>query len=215
MTTSRASRLVFDGHIAGFGTAEGTRVVVGRWLRSPLGSVVDVMVERADGTRLLLAPRDDVAELVAATYEFDAVHVVPVDLRADEGRRRWRLRAGPLTADLTVGARTGVGHLLALVPRHQALAPLVATAVDPVARVVLDGVRTRGTAGRGRREWYLATDQHAVTSVRALWGSQDLGAVRPVRPSVRFGFSSVPPTPAVTRVLTTIELTAGPSRHGH
>lgn len=208
-------RWVFDGHIAGTGTQEGTRIVVGRWLASPVGPFADVMVERADGTRLLLAPRDDVAELVAATYDFDAVHVVPVVLAADEVRRRWRLRAGPLTADLTIGPRTAVGHLLTLVPRSRAAAPFVASAVDPVARLLLDGVRTRGTAGRGRREWYTATDQHAVTAVRALWGSEDLGALAPVDPPVRFGFSSVPSAPTVTRVLTTIEIAASPSLPGH
>ncbi|WP_028048434.1 hypothetical protein [Cellulomonas sp. URHD0024] len=212
MTTKRIS---FDGHIAGFGTAEGTRVVVGRWSASPLGAFVDVMVERADGTRLLLAPRDDVVDLVTSTYHFDALHVVPVLLRADEGRRRWSLRAGPLTADLRIGARTAVGRLLALVPHHAPSAPLVAAAIDPVARVVLSGVRTRGTAGGGRREWYTAADQHTITAVRAVWGSSDLGGIAPVRPAVRFGFSSVPQTPSVTRLRTTIEMTAGPRPHGH
>ena len=196
--------MTFEGYIAGFGTDEGTRVVVGRWLASPLGAFTDVMVERSDGTRLLLAPRDDVAELVAATYEFDAVHVVPVGLRPDEVRRRWRLRAGPLTADITLGSRTAIGQLLAVVPRGRAVAPLVAAVTDPVARLVLDGVRTRGTAGQGRREWYTAADQHAIVAVRALWGSGDLGALRPVLPAVRFGFSSVPSAPTVTRVRTTI-----------
>ncbi|WP_456788263.1 hypothetical protein [Cellulomonas sp. P5_C5] len=208
-------RLTFDGHIAGFGTTEGTRIVVGRWLTSPLGSFTDVMVERADGLRVLLAPRDDVADLVAGTYAFDAVHVVPVGLRADEGRRRWRLRAGPLTADLSIGSRTTVGRLLAVVPRHRAAAPLVATVTDPFARLLLDGVRTRGTAGQGRREWYVADDQHAITAVRALWGSADLGALAPVAPAVRFGFSSVPAAPSVTRVRTVIEMSAGRSRPGH
>jgi len=206
---------VFDGHIAGVGTQEGTRIVVGRWLGSPVGSFADVMAERADGTRLLLAPRDDVAELVASTYEFDAVHVVPVSVAADEARRRWRLQAGPLTADLTIGHRTDIGRLLALVPRSRASAVLVATAVDPVSRLLLDGVRTRGTAGRGRREWYTATDQHAVTAVRASWGSEDLGALASVAPPVRFGFSSVPSAPTVTRVRTTVELAASPSLPGH
>ena len=201
----------FDGHIAGVGTQEGTRIVVGRWLVSPLGAFADVMVERADGTRLLLAPREDVAELVAATYLFDAVHVVPVQLGTDEEHRLWRLRAGPLTADLTIGPRTSVGHLLALVPRHPALARAAATAVDPVARSVLDGVRTRGTAGQGRREWYTASDQHAVTAVSASWGSTDLGVLAPVAPRVRFGFSSVPEAPTVTRVRTTIALDRGPA----
>ena len=32
------TRWAFDGHIAGFGTSEGTRVVIGRWLASPLGA---------------------------------------------------------------------------------------------------------------------------------------------------------------------------------
>ena len=215
--TSRAAphRLAFDGHIAGFGTTEGTRIVVGRWRTSPLGSFTDVMVERADGLRVLLAPRDDVADLLAATYTLDAVHVVPVGLRADEGRRRWRLRAGPLTADLSIGSRTRLGHLLVAVPRQHAVAPLVATATDPIARAFLDGVRTRGTAGRGRREWYVAGDQHAITAVRALWGSADLGAVAPVVPAVRFGFSSVPAAPTVTRVRTIIELSAERTQPGH
>jgi hypothetical protein len=196
----------FDGHIAGVGTQEGTRIVVGRWLVSPLGAFADVMVERADGTRLLLAPREDVAELVASTYLFDAVHVVPVVLSTDEEHRLWRLRAGPLTADLTIGGRTTVGHLLALVPHHPALATAAATAVDPIARRVLDGVRTRGTAGQGRREWYTARDQHAVTAVRASWGTVDLGRLTAVVPRVRFGFSSVPQAPTVTRVQTTVAL---------
>jgi hypothetical protein len=213
--STASHRLTFDGHIAGLGTTEGTRVVVGRWRSSPLGSFTDVMVERADGLRVLLAPRDDVADLVAGTYAFDAVHVVPVGLRADEGRRLWRLRAGPLTADLSLGPRTPLGRLLLAVPRHPALGTLVATAADPVARLLVDGVRTRGTAGRGRREWYTASDQHAITAVRAQWGSADLGALAPVVPAVRFGFSSVPATPTVTRVRTTIELSEGRAQPGH
>jgi hypothetical protein len=214
-TGTALRRMTFDGHIAGFGTTEGTRIVVGRWQTSPLGSFTDVMVERADGLRVLLAPRDDVADLVAGTYTFDAVHVVPVGLRADEGRRRWSLRAGPLTADLSIGGRSRIGRLLVSLPRSDAAAPFVATVADPFARVLLDGVRTRGTAGQGRREWYVATDQHAVTAVRALWGSADLGAVAPVVPAVRFGFSSVPAAPTVTRVRTIIDMSAGRTRRGH
>ena len=116
------------------------------------------MVERADGTRLLLAPRDDVADLVAATYDVRrGARRARSALRADEGRRRWRLRAGPLTADLTRRrAHAPSGTCSRWCRATAPLAPLVATAADPVARVLLDGVRTRGTAGRGRREWYVA-----------------------------------------------------------
>ena len=55
----------FHGRIAGFGTESGVRLVVGMWPRSPLGSFADVMVERADGHRILLAPSDEVAEFDA------------------------------------------------------------------------------------------------------------------------------------------------------
>ena len=62
---------------------------------------------------------------------------------------------------------------------------------DPVARLLMDGVRTRGTAGNGRREWYGATDAHAVTSrLAGAFDGTDLGALADVDPPCRFGFSS-------------------------
>lgn len=54
----------FIGSICGFGTTSGTRLVVGRWLSSPLGSFADVMVERPDGMRMLLAPRPSLVQVV-------------------------------------------------------------------------------------------------------------------------------------------------------
>jgi hypothetical protein len=47
---------VFDGWIAGLGTTSGTRIVLGHWPRSPFGPISDVMLERGDGHRLLVAP---------------------------------------------------------------------------------------------------------------------------------------------------------------
>ena len=37
-----ADRLVFTGHIAGFGTGSGVRMVVGSWRESPFGRFADV-----------------------------------------------------------------------------------------------------------------------------------------------------------------------------
>src|SRR6478735_9977406 len=111
-----ARRLRFDGHIAGVGTGEGTRVVVGRGRDSPWGPFADVMVEQRDGMRILLAPDAPVAEEVAATYVFDAVHVVPVVVALDRERRTWHVQAGPLDLTIWIGARTAVGEALRLVP---------------------------------------------------------------------------------------------------
>ena len=222
VTGQDATTWRFDGHIAGVGTAQGTRLVVGRWRRSPWGSFSDVMVEHPDGTRLLLAPDQRVADEVAATYTFDAVHVVPVVVGADRSSRTWRILAGPLEATLHIGARTPVGHALRLVPGALAGRPATAAALDPVARVVLPGVRTVGSASGGRTEWYAARDQHAVTGVEARWGDDDLGELRDVDPPTRFGFSSTPRRPAVTRITTTVatggsagRTTTAPARPGH
>jgi hypothetical protein len=78
--------LNFDGAIAGMGTESGTRLVVGMWPLSPYGSVTDVMIERGDGHRILLAPTKELADFIAGTYQFDEVRVTPV-LRVRDGKK--------------------------------------------------------------------------------------------------------------------------------
>jgi hypothetical protein len=188
----------FRGHIAGVGTTSGVRVVVGRWASSPYGAFADAMVETATGHRVLLAPSREIAEFVAATYSFDEVRIEPVTVQG------WAVRSPSLTLDLETGGRTPLGRLLRLVPARLAQSPAWCSVTDPVARVVLRGVRTRGTAGRHRREWYGATDAHAVTAASGSLDGIDLGTLAPVRPAPRFGFSSTPATPSVTAVVTTV-----------
>ncbi|WP_251149804.1 hypothetical protein [Cellulosimicrobium sp. Marseille-Q4280] len=238
--------LIFHGRIAGWGTSSGTRVVVGRWDRSPFGLFADVMVERPDGERLLLAPTAEVAELVASTYRFDRVEVVAVRVvdvevvdvevtdveappggttggttgettggsagrrtRLDRVPRPWQVSAGPLEARLVVGRRTGLGHALRAVPDRVAGSRRFTTVTDPVARALMHGVRTRGSAGSGRVEHYGATDVHALDEVTSSWDGEPLGNLTSVDPPVRFGFGSTPRRPAVTDVVTTIVLPDG------
>ena len=198
-------RLRFTGAIAGVGSTSGIRIVVGRWDRSPLGAFADVMVEDAAGHRTLLAPSPAVAEFVQETYAFDEVHLGPVDVTVTRGW--WDVRAeGQLTAYLTLGRRLPLGWLLRAVPAPVATSPAWATAVDPVARVALRGVRTRGTALEGRREWYGATDLRSVARLTGEWRGTELGDLANVEPPCRFGFSSTPTRPGVTTVVTTVEV---------
>lgn len=198
--TSR--RWTFAGHILGIGTASGVRLVVGVWEGSPLGTFADVMVEHADGRRLLLAPSEQVRDFVAATYTFDRTRVEPVGVTRRDGRVEVVTPSLHLTADL--GGRTPLGCALRVLPARLASRPLVSVVTDPVARVLVPGVRTRGSAVGRRREYYGATDVHAVTGVRARLDGQDLGALAPVDPPTRFGFSSTPRRPSLTRVVTTV-----------
>ena len=192
----------FDGWIAGLGTAAGLRTVVGHWPRSPLGSFTDAMVELPDGHRVLLAPSDEVAAYVAGTYVFDEVRIGPVRTTADDGR--WSVDAGPLVLAFTVGRRTALGYLLRTVPRRLATSPRWVAAIDSVARTVLPGVRTRGSASGGRREYYAALDLHGVTSAAVTWQGADQGPLAPVTPPVRFGFGSTPRSPSLTRLVTIV-----------
>ncbi len=193
----------FRGEITGFGTSSGRRVVIGHWTTSPFGGFADVMTEAPDGVRTLLAPSDEVAAFVSTTYEFDRVEIVEVEVARTAGALS--CRAGPFLAEVDLGARTALGHLLRLVPRRVAESPTWCSLVDPFAALVLRGVRTRGSAGNGRREWYGATDQRSVDAVRASWSGVGLGPVADVWPPVGFGFSSTPRRPSNVEVVTTIE----------
>lgn len=69
---------------------------------------------------------------------------------------------------------------------------------------MLPGVRTRGSAGEGHREWYVL-DLWPVTAATAAFEGHDLGQLVPIDPPVRFGFGSVPRRPALVHVTTTVE----------
>ncbi len=205
----------FDGEIAGVGSVGGTRIVVGRWRHSPLGDFADVMVERSSGERTLLAPSEEVAAFVGVTYRFDRVRIVdvhvtdvpgsPESVRPGGRSAGWSIEAGPLRCRLGFGGRTLLGRLLGAVPGPLATSTGWAAAVDPVARVILRGVRTRGRTGN-RREWYAARDVRSIVELDADWDGADLGPLAPVDPPVRFGFGSTPRRPSVVRLVTTVDV---------
>jgi hypothetical protein len=197
----RAGDERFVGEICGFGTGSGRRIVVGRWASSPFGAFTDVMVEAADGRRTLLAPSDAVGAYVSGVYGFDEIVVDPVT--TERTAHGLRVAAGPLRAEVTTGRRDALGWVLRAVPPGVAGSPVWATLVDPVARVTLRGVRTRGTTVGGE-EFYGATDRHRLDRVAATWAGVDLGPLAPVDPPVRFGFSSAPRRPSIVAVTTTV-----------
>jgi hypothetical protein len=205
-----SAELRFTGSIAGLGSSSGVRVVVGSWTESPFGAFSDVMLAESDGTRRLLAPTPDVAAFVSATYTFDDVQVVAVQVRQD-GSSTF-VTAGDLELGYTQGRRTALGLALRVVPERLATATWWSHVTDLLARALLRGVRTRGSARDGRTETYAATDHHSVTELTGRWRGEDLGSLRPVRPAPGFGFGSTPERPSVTTLVTTVQ--AGTTRSG-
>ncbi|GAB3580294.1 hypothetical protein [Calidifontibacter terrae] len=192
----------FEGRILGAGSTSGVRVVVGLWDHSPLGSFADVMLADANHRRLLLAPNPEVADYVALTYQFDEVVIGHVAV--DAGEQKWRVQAPDLDVVFDLGGRTPTGRFLGLLPRSVATSRALAIVADPVARRIHPGVRTVGSAGNGRREFYGAIDQRAVVGLRGSWHGADLGQLAKVWPPPDFGFSSTPASPSVTTVTTTV-----------
>ncbi len=204
----------FTGRIAGLGTrtaaGPGPRIVVGMWNDSPLGRFVDVMIETEEGHRILLAPRDDVADYVASTFTFDEVRVLPVAWRKIDGGLG--VRAGDtLDIEVGIGTITPLGMLLRAVPRGIATRPGWLTVIDPVARILVPGAATAGTAGRGRREFYGVTLARRIVSLAGRFEAQELTGLAPLTPPVRFGFGSAPAAPSLVDVTTTIRPGVGNS----
>ncbi len=192
----------FRGSIAGVGSGSGVRAVVGSWAESPFGAFDDVMLAGADGTRHLFAPTSEIASFVSKTYSFDEVSVLPVEVRRDG--TSVHVHAGDLDLCYEVGSRTVLGRTLRLVPTRLAVSVRWSWLTDRVARRVLRGVRTRGSARGGRREVYGATDHHAVTALTGTWRGESLGTLARVSPDPGFGFGSTPERPSVTHLVTTV-----------
>jgi hypothetical protein len=160
------------------------------------------MLEEPGGRRVLLAPSDQVKKFVSSTYRFDAVTVGPVEVTARPGSRTV---TGPgLRLTIRIGSRTALGVMLRLQPRPLVGSPRWARLLDPIARIAVPGVRTRGSAGGGRQEFYGASDLHRLVGVEGVWGDHPLGELVPVEPPVSFGFGSVPRQPSLTRITTTV-----------
>lgn len=200
----------FTGEIAGVGTTSGTRLVVGAWQDTPYGPFVDVMLEQRDGHRVLLAPTDQVAEVITGLYTFDEVVVGEVTVSASGS---WRTVIAPgLVVQFSRGDRTTLGAVLRVVPRRIATSPRYLRALSAVAGLVLPAVRTFGSARDGRRVCYGATDVHRIDRMHGTWRQRQLGQLTAVDPPVRFGFGSTPKTPGVTTVVTTV--LSGPEPRG-
>lgn len=160
------------------------------------------MIESLAGVRTLVAPSEDIAQYVATTYSFDEIRIQAV--HATRMRDCLRVEAAHLDLRLGIGARTSLGWLLRCVPSPLATSRRFATAIDPIAKRVVRGVRTKGTAGGDRTETYGATDVHRITAVSGVLDDVDVGTLTDLWPPVRFGFSSAPPTPAIVSITTKI-----------
>lgn len=201
---------LFEGAITGCAFDSGHAVVLGTWARSPLGKVIDVMWRHPGGHRVLLAPRQDVADYISSLYAFDEVRVVPIsggirgaDVVVD---------AEPLELRARVAPPDWRSWLFALRPRVARRSRRWIELEDRLARPFVgrllgggDGVRAAGVAPGGQREWYGADDWRALSAARLRIDGVDQGAMRPLPTPFGVGLSGFPTAPASVRLGTLVE----------
>ena len=158
--------------------------------------MIDVMWARPDGERVLLAPTEPVAAFIASVYRFDRIEVVAVRGFCDG--QRLDVDAGRLSIRLVAGRGWSLPFA--------ALRPAWWTRFveGPIARRSM-GVRTYGVTPTGVREWYRADRWRPVLTGSATLDGVDLGAIGPVDPPCRFGFSEPPKRPSITTVRPLLE----------
>ena len=200
----------FVGCICAAGFASGDCVVVGAWRSSPLGSFVDVMWVGPDGTRVLLAPRPDVAEYVSALYTFDRVETVAITGGFDG--RCVAVAAGPLRLRMESAPRDWRSWLFAARPKQLRRSPAWIALEDRLARPFVgriiggaQGVRAAGTAPGGQREWYGVEDYRRVTAASLTIDGRDAGGMAMLRADLGVGLSAFPTVPAIVHVATVIK----------
>lgn len=170
--------------------------MLGLWDQTPMGSFADAMIEDSNGHRTLIAPRDEIADFIATTYTFDEIVIAPVTLTRTP--TAWHLAATDLDVHFSPGRRLWMSPLLHAVPSPVRRSAGWARFCNPIASRLMPGVQTFGSAGSGRTEWYAARDVRGVDSVSVRWRGEDLGALAPLTPPVRFGFASAPARPSLT-----------------
>ncbi|HJL55328.1 MAG TPA: hypothetical protein QF424_05265, partial [Candidatus Thalassarchaeaceae archaeon] len=71
---------VFEGRVISSGFSTGDMMVIGDWDKSPFGPFTDLMWAKPDGTKVLIAPAQEIADYVSSMYSFEEVVVAPLEI---------------------------------------------------------------------------------------------------------------------------------------
>ena len=185
---------LFDGRISSCGFSSGDRIVVGDWQQSPLGPFTNVMWAKPDGTRVLLSPSKSHADYVSALYNFEEVHIVPIEVK----RQRRGVDIVADTLRVSFQWKRGIGIPLSR-PRW-----FISTIEQWIAGVVF-GTKTHGITCNGLREWYCIYNMSTIKRAEASCDGQDLGSASKFEIDACFGFSEPPKKPSSVRLRSMIE----------
>ena len=185
---------IFEGRISSSGFASGDRIVIGDWKKSPLGSFTNVMWAKPDGARVLLSPSQKHADYVSALYNFEEVHIVPIEVIRQS--KSIEIKAAPLDIKLHWGMEFGLS-----IPRPRWF---ISTVEQWFAKVFF-GTSTHGLTCNGLREWYCIYSLSRIKHASAVCDGVDLGNLSNFEINACFGFSEPPKKPSSVRLRSIIE----------
>ena len=147
------------------------------------------MWAKPDGTRVLIAPSEELGDFVSSLYSFDEVIVSPMEIERTE-------KSIEVECDLgRVCMKWGLNVPLPFSrPRW-----FIANIEAPFARLFF-GTKTHGITRNGRKEWYHVRGLSRMKSVELELEGRSSNQMTDMAPSACFGFSNPPRMPLSVRV---------------
>ncbi len=189
MSVAKMSNEIFKGRVISSGFQTGDMVVIGDWSDSPQGAFTNLMWAKPDGTRVLIAPSEELGDFVSSLYSFDEVIVSSMEIERTK-------KSIEVECDLgRVSMRWGMNVPLPFSrPRW-----FIANIEAPFARLFF-GTKTHGTTRNGRKEWYHVRGLSRMKSVELELDGRSSNQMTGMAPSACFGFSNPPRMPLSVRV---------------
>ncbi len=180
---------VFEGRVTSSGFPTGDKVVIGDWESSPLGPFTNLMWAKPDGTRVLIAPTQELADYVSALYSFEEVIVTPLEV--SRGKNSIEIISDIGRVDMAWG-------WVFPLPFKRPLW-FIANIEAPFARLFF-GTKTHGVTRNGWREWYHVRGLSRLVSAEVELEGRSSNKMSKSNRRVCFGFSEPPRMPLSVRV---------------
>lgn len=184
---------IFKGRITSSAFESGDRIVVGAWKESIFGEFTDIMWAKKDGTRVLIAPTQEIADYVTAMYSFDEVILEEISTSLSERS----IKVSCNTMNLEFSWNRGFP-----VPFKRSL--LFIQTIELFFAKLVFSTRTYGITKDNRKEWYAIDRVSHIKSATAQISGKSAGGFKPMNEPCKFGFSEAPKKPSSCAVRTHI-----------
>ena len=184
---------IFKGRITSSGFESGDRIVVGAWKESPFGEFTDIMWAKPDGTRVLIAPNQEIVDYVTAMYSFDEVLLEDIVTTGED--RNQKVKSNTMELDFSWNRGLPI-------PFKRSL--LFISTVELFFAKLFFGTRTYGVTKNNRKEWYAIDRVSKIKSATAQISGKGAGKFTHMNEPCKFGFSEAPKKPSSCEVRTHI-----------